>query len=363
MQNSKASTVANCVHAVVKKTHRMLFVLVLIQLSGMVVGQQTTNKDCPFLSSLHYTARGMGHWYDKSNGGLETITGVPYSELSCKNCHTSSCDDCHKTEVGGKPAYSTAVAKDQVFCLKCHAREASIMKIDKSQNHEDVHIRAGMQCMTCHSASDVHGDGTEYVSMKQPGALSPKCEGCHANVPQSVSHTVHGGKLDCKACHVRQVVSCTNCHFETLVKAGKRVAVPVSDWVFLMNYNGKVTSANMQTFVVPGNKTFLMFAPQFSHSVMKTGRTCEECHATEAATQARSKKVRLLWLDKGEVEHAKGVIPVASGAKYDLVFQDYQDGKWNVIANPADPSIHYAGYGEPLSDAQLEKLTKAQHGN
>lgn len=237
-----------------------------------------------------------------------------------------------------------------------------MMKVDKAQNHEDVHFRAGMQCTTCHTASDMHGDGTEYVSMKQAGAVSPKCEGCHTAVTQSVAHKVHGGKLDCEACHVRQVVSCTNCHFETLVKTGKRVAVPVSDWVFLMNYNGKVTSANMQNFVAPGNKTFLMFAPEFSHSVMKTGRTCEECHATEAATQARSKRVRLLWLDKGEVQHARGVIPVASGAKYDLIFQNFQDGTWSVIANPAEPPIHYAGYGEPLSDAQLEKLAKAQHG-
>jgi hypothetical protein len=130
--------------------------------------------------------------------------------------------------------------------------------------------------MDCHTAGDVHGDGTEYVSMKQPGAVSPKCEGCHAKTSPTVSHDVHAGKRDCKACHVRQVVSCTNCHVETLLKTGKRVAVPVSDWVFLMNHEGKVTSANMQTFVAAGDKTFLMFAPQFSHSVTRAGRTCSQ---------------------------------------------------------------------------------------
>ena len=161
------------------------------------------------------------------------------------------------------------------------------MKTDKAQNQVDVHVQAGLQCMDCHTGSDVHGDGSEYASMKQAGAIAPKCENCHAKVTQSLSHTVHSGNLDCKACHVRQVVSCTNCHFETLVKTGQRVSVPVSGWIFLMNGDGKVTSANMQTFVVPGKKTFLMFAPQFSHSVTKNGRRCEECHATEAAAEAR----------------------------------------------------------------------------
>ena len=73
-----------------------------------------------------------------------------------------------------------------------------------------------------------------------------------------------------------------------------------------------------------------------------------------------AKHVKLLWLDKGGVQQAKGVIPVAAGARYGLVFQDFQDGKWSVIENPAEPVIHYAGFGEPLSDAQLAKLATPQ---
>lgn len=339
---------------------RLATILALAALSGAASPQQIEKKDCIFLSSLHYTAGGMGYWYDRKNGGLETITGVPYSQLGCKNCHAVSCDDCHKTDVAGKPAYSAKAARDQAVCLKCHAREAAAMKADKAQNHEDVHFSKGMQCMNCHSGTDVHGDGTEYVSMKQPGVISAKCETCHQKFAPTRSHMVHAGKLDCKACHVRQVVSCTNCHFETLLKTGKRVSVPVSGWIFLMNYNGKVTSANMQTFVAGEKKTFLMFAPQFSHSITKSGRFCEECHATDGAAQAQAKQVKLLWLEKGAVQQARGVIPVAAGAKYGLVFQDFQDGKWSVIENPVEPVIHYAGFGEPLTDVQVKKLSVAQ---
>lgn len=345
-----------------KTTLAFVSLLVLALAPPVAAGQEGGSQNDPFLSSLHHTARGMGHWYAKVNGGLEMVTGVPYAELGCQSCHVASCADCHGTEIDGRAAYSTSVARNQALCLKCHAREASVMKLDKAQGHEDVHVQAGMQCMDCHTGSDVHGDGTEYASMTQPGALSPTCQGCHDDIPRTTSHTVHQGRLDCKACHVRQVVSCTNCHFETLVKAGKRVAVPVSGWVFLINHDGKVTSANMQTFVAPENKTFLMFAPQFSHSVTKQGRSCEECHATQAAAQARSKQIRLLWLEEGEVRQARGVIPLAAGAEYGLVFQNYEDGQWSIIKDAPKPPIQYAGYGEPLSEAQIEALTKPQHG-
>ena len=336
-------------------------ILALAALTGAASPQQPEKQGDIFDSSLHHTSRGMAYWYDKKNGGLETLTGIPYSQLGCKNCHVASCDGCHRTVVEGKPAYSTMASRDQGLCLKCHGREAAVMKADKAENQEDVHVKAGLQCMNCHAGSDVHGDGTEYASMKQAGALSPKCERCHPKVGQTVAHTVHAGKLDCKACHVRHVVSCTNCHFETLLTTGQRVAVPVSGWLFLINERGKVTSANMQTFVVQEKKTFLMFAPQFSHSVTKAGRPCEACHATDQARQARSKEVKLLWLEKGSVQQARGLIPVAAGAKYGLVFQDFKDGRWSVIENPAEPLIHYAGYGEPLTDAQVEKLVTPQH--
>jgi hypothetical protein len=196
--------------------------------------------------------------------------------------------------------------------------------------------------------------------MKQQGAMDTNCEKCHDAINKSTSHIIHGGKVDCKACHVRHVVSCTNCHFETLVKEGKRVAIPVSDWLFLMNYDGKVTSANMQTFVVKDNKTFLMFAPQFSHSVIKEGRKCEECHATETVKQVQKGKVKLTWMENGELKHIHGVIPVGDGVQWNFISQNRENEKWVPIENPTKPMLHYAGYGMPLSKEQLKKLSKAQ---
>ncbi|MFZ6017799.1 MAG: hypothetical protein ACOYU0_09455 [Nitrospirota bacterium] len=333
-------------------------ILVAVGLHEKIFSQELKKEDLFFQSSLHYTCRGMAYWYDKANGGLEIVTEIPYSRLDCQNCHTPSCDTCHKTIIEGRPSYSKKAARNQEMCLKCHKREDSILKIDKDTNHENVHIAKGMQCMDCHTARQMHGDGVEYKSMKQKGAMDTGCEKCHKSINPSVSHKVHGERLDCKACHVRHVLSCSNCHFETLIKKGKRVSIPLSGWVFLINYNGKITSANMQNFVVPGNKTFLMFAPQNSHSIMKEGRKCDNCHGTEIVGQIQKGRLSLTWFENGNLKHLRGVIPVVSGVTYESVYQNYKDGKWIPIEKPPVPRLQYAGFGDPLSKEQLNKLSQ-----
>ncbi len=338
----------------------MMFIGFLCLGNPKSIAQQGESEKTIFETSLHQTSRGMGYWYDKANGGLETITGIPYSQLTCKNCHVASCDQCHGTKRAGVPTYTTESARNQEICLSCHKREASIMQIDAEANQQDVHAESGMECMGCHTAREVHGDGIEYVSMKQPGAMDTQCAACHSSVTQSLSHSIHGQKLDCKACHERHVVSCTNCHFETILREDKRVAIPKSGWVFLMNYQGKVTSANMQSFVASGPKTFLMFAPQHSHSIMNEGRTCDQCHATDIVNKVMNGNMLLTWLEQGEVKNTEGVIPVADGVRWDLVYQDYQDGKWIEIKDAPDPEIQYAGFGSPLSKEQMKGLATPQ---
>ena len=317
-------------------------------------------EDCFFLKSLHHTARGMAYWYDKANGGLETLTGIPYSspKLDCLNCHVSSCDVCHKSSEGGKSFYTVKTAMNQETCLKCHKREKLVMKIDKDAHEEDVHFARQMQCNDCHTARDAHGDGIEYNSMKQSGAQAAKCENCHKSSTQSISHRIHKDKLECKACHERHVVSCSNCHIETLVNERKRVDIKLTGWVFLMNYNGKVTSATSQTYVVPGNKTFIMFAPQNSHSIMKQGRKCQDCHGTEIVKQVQQGGLKLTWLENNEVKNIKGVIPVVDGVTYECIYQDYKNGKWIPIENAPVPLLQYADYGTPLTREQLNRMAQ-----
>ncbi len=336
-------------------TYLIGFIFAVAGINGIAAAEK--KEETLYSSSLHYTGRGMAYWYDKVNGGLENVTGIPYSKLDCQNCHVTSCDACHKTVVDGESSYLTIAARKQDTCLRCHKRVGSIMQIDKDANQQNVHSTKGMECMDCHTAREMHGDGVEYKSMRQLGAMDAKCENCHGTVNPSISHKVHREKLGCNACHVRHVVSCTNCHVETIVKEGKRVSIKVSGWIFLMNYNGKVTSANMQTFVAPGDKTFLMFAPQNSHSIMKEGRKCNDCHGTKVVEEVQGGKLRLLWLESGNVKNVKEVIPVVNGVTYEAIYQNYRDGKWVPIENPPAPQVQYAAFGALLTREQLKKLS------
>lgn len=344
-----------------KKGFVILFITTCFINLGLLANaysEDIKKEDGFFLNSLHYSTRGMAYWYDKKNGGLETLTGIPYHDkrLDCYNCHVASCDACHTVDKKGALSYSVQAAREQAVCLRCHKRARAIMKIDKEAKQEDVHFARNMGCVSCHTARDAHGDGKEYSSMKEKGAIDAQCEKCHGSIAPSTSHNIHGDKLECKACHIRHVVSCTNCHFDTIVNEKKRVDIKLTDWVFLMNYNGKVTSANMQNFVASGDKTFLIFAPQNSHSIMRAGRKCSDCHATEIMKKVQEGKIRLTWFENGEVRNAKGVIPVVAGVTYDAVYQNYRDGKWIPIDNPVPPKLQYVGYGLPLTQEQLKKL-------
>ncbi len=338
----------------------VLIVVILGIVTGaylLVAAENVEEKDCFFLSSLHHTTRGMGYWYDRRNGGFESLTGIPYDSLACKHCHAPGCDACHKKETDGKLSYSTDSAKDQKLCLSCHTREKKMMKIDQERNEMDVHFAEGMGCTDCHTAGEVHGDGTEYNSMRQQGAMETECEDCHAEVYSSASHTVHGDKLSCSACHTRRVVTCYSCHFEDYVtKDGLKTSIPITDWSFLVNYQEQVTSGNLLATAYQG-KTFVTYAPFFSHSVMKQGRSCSECHGTEIARRLNRGKLKLTWVEKGELQSAKGVIPIAEG-KLDLVFLEHKDGEWLPIKNAPAPMVQYSAYGTPISDEQLKKLAQ-----
>lgn len=336
---------------------RSLVFLLIFGLNGLVRAETKKNPTI-FETSLHHNVRGMSYWYDKANGGLEMLTGVTFEQANCAKCHISSCDTCHKSENNGKSFYSIKASQDPEMCLKCHGRLASISKINKTAKMEDVHFARGMSCKDCHTNRELHGDGTEYVSMKQPGAMDVECAKCHKTVNPSRSHTVHGDKVDCMACHERHVLSCTNCHVETMLKEGKRVSLPAHGWLFLMNYKGKVTSANMQTFVAPGDKTFLIFAPSHSHSITKRGRLCSDCHGNENVMTVKKGKIRLTWLDGGKLSNLKGVIPVVPGVDYDLIYQNHKEGQWTPIKDAPKPILQYVGFGQPLSREQLNKLAK-----
>lgn len=340
-----------------KRVSYLIFIIVL--LFGFAVSLNkgfSQEKECPFFkASLHYDAHGMAYWYSKENGGIEKLTGIPYDKLTCNSCHAKTCDRCHKVEKEGIPAYSVKQAKSMENCLSCHAREKALLGVIKKGEIKDVHFSKGMECMSCHTAREIHGDGKRYVSMREPGAMDVNCEKCHQK-PATISHKIHKDKLDCTACHVRQVITCANCHMDTFIKTGKKMKIPLRNWVFLINYNGKVVSGNIQTFVVNKNQTFVVYAPYFSHHVVKPGRNCEECHGTDIVKEINKGEIEITRIENGKLVNIEGVIPIVEGVKYKNAYMEYVDGKWIPLENPEEPLHQFAAFGKPLTKGQLRKL-------
>ena len=168
-------------------------------------GQETGSF---YEKSLHYTNRGLEYWYSKDHGGEELASEIPISNLKCSGCHASTCDVCHTKEVKGKPTYSNDVP--EAVCVKCHGGEDGLAFSRQNPGSElaDVHIVKGMKCMDCHSAQEMHGDGTPYESAGAVGATDTTCEKCHDPAQlRKCSIDIHKGKLECAACHVRTIPS------------------------------------------------------------------------------------------------------------------------------------------------------------
>jgi len=306
-----------------------------------------------YSKSLHFTNRGIEFVYSKEQGGLEQITGLPASEIGCvkARCHATTCDTCHRKDLGGKATYSVDPAVAQAACDGCHG--------PAEKDDPDVHARKGMKCMSCHSTGEIHGDGVAHDSYMLPGVLDTRCEKCHADISKSASHTIHHGKLDCSACHTTKVDTCINCHVEARMKGTKDVKIPLEGMLFLVNHDGRVTTANLLTYVYK-SRTMITFAPTFAHSIAKQGRACPDCHDSPIVQGiAAGTFAPVTWAD-GKVTNVRGVIPVVDPLAWRLPFLALTDGKWTPLPDAAPPVLHFSGNCTPLTREQLAKLAKAQ---
>ncbi len=309
-----------------------------------------------FADSLHATGAGMKHWYDK---GFKQVVGMEYEKLDCKNCHVKSCEACHE-----EGDYGADVCKDN--CLKCHSRYKATVAMDKAAGIEDPH--AEMDCTKCHPISDMHGDGKKWASMRERDFLKADCLDCHKRGedgaskydPSIDSHSAHGDKLTCQACHVSNTIACLNCHFDEFLETGSRAGnfVKGKDWLLLVNYQDKVTAGTMMSLVTEG-KAYATFAPYTSHSITAEGRQCGDCHGTETMqTIAKGKSVPITEFENGGLAMAEGVIPLAEG-KIDIAFMDKNDeGEWIEMKPKGEPTITVSEYGEYLTEDQIEKLAE-----
>ncbi|PIP76886.1 MAG: hypothetical protein COW85_11860 [Ignavibacteria bacterium CG22_combo_CG10-13_8_21_14_all_37_15] len=361
---------------------KMFTLCVLICMGSALFAQSN------FSTSLHATRAGKTAAYAKENGGMELITNIPMTDLACLKCHSTtekypdgsvinsatyspSCNDCHN--------FATGNTVTQQTCLNCHNRQVYEQQMyPDSLATGDVHRKAGLTCMSCHKKDEMHGDGITYKSWLDPGASKTSCTECHplSGLSSNTSHDTHAktNKVDCLACHTTSIVSCTNCHFETLIATGKNRAMKkIKNFELLIKRNGKVTSGTFMTYTYNG-KTDVIIAPFRSHLIQKNARTCVDCHVNMGGNVASIKeynadgKITMTKWDETNktVLTPSGVVPIPADWKTSLKF-DFAtyDGdvnnaavtdptKWRYITSNVD-NIH-TYYAEPLDSATLAKL-------
>lgn len=307
-------------------------------------------------NSLHGTTRGMGHFYAKEQGGFEQFTHVPYEDpnLPCMSCHVEStgCTTCHEVP-GDSPANDK--------CLGCHKRQSI-----EQQFNPDVHLLdkasggAGLSCADCHTAKQVHGDGTPYNSLHEnPNNVDCEQSGCHSDVTIAGKsmHETHNEDLDCAACHVKNTMTCYTCHFED----GSGFEPPITDWKILVKSKatGKVTTGNVQTMAAGGNTLFVA-APFFGHTIQKdSSPTCGSCHNSDALKEYKEHGTMTLatWHeDTKTLSNMKGVIPLPTdwktALKMPFIAKD-ADGNWAFQKDTADTMQML--YADPIDVKDMPK--------
>jgi hypothetical protein len=129
----------------------------------------------------------------------------------------------------------------------------------------------------------------------------------------------------------------------------------IQNSAFLINHNGKVTLGNMISYVYQ-NKTMITFAKVFGHSIKKQGRSCPECHRTKIIQAISNGTFKLTRWEDDSLKNSTGVIPVLDGYDWDLVYLNYENGKWVPFVPSSDPLLNYSGYCSPISQEQFDKL-------
>ncbi len=315
-------------------------------------------------TSLHATGQGFQTFYSRANGGLEQFANVPYSELDCKNCHepnlTGGCASCHDTPDPGLGAQvDDGVAEGQA-CARCHGRQAS----EADAGFSDVHRDAGMTCMDCHTLEDVMGDGHAYSSLLEHGAIHTECEDCHAPVPANRYHDWHAVAVDCSTCHMQGMMTCYNCHYQSALPEGEsRLLKEVTNWIFLVNREGKVHPANLHSLVYEGNK-LLIVAPGYGHTIAKDAVSgCDDCHGNAHLLDLAADSVLVVaeFDGVGDVMTAEGYVPVPfnyeTALLFDFLVYDADTDTWSSLGRGQDATQFM--FAEPLSDEQLEKLKQS----
>ncbi|MBN2284648.1 MAG: hypothetical protein JXO48_12245 [Deltaproteobacteria bacterium] len=177
------------------------------------------------IGSLHTTLAGIQKKIDIRKHELpEKASFVDGAvQQHCMSCH-ATCGGCHVSrpaQVGGGLAAGHRFLKrpsDDESCIACHGTRVGDEYRGRNPGMEpDVHSeRAGMPCVDCHGAGEMHGKGQGTVD-RYGVSTRPRCTACHdpksSQEPFALTcHAIHRNRVSCQVCHALPYKNCFNCH-------------------------------------------------------------------------------------------------------------------------------------------------------
>lgn len=188
-------------------------------------------------TSLHFTVRGE-ETLMKVRVAHRWPEAQPVFQQACQSCH-ASCGDCHvskaKAARGGLMDGHLFVKRPPVEagCGTCHGGRIAPEYLGKNQGFPpDVHWeKAKMDCIACHTAAQLHGDGTPYPN-RHAVKTKPSCLSCHPDAKAMDSpieqHAVHRDTVNCVVCHSTVYRGCDGCHLGEGAKSSLQFKIGVT---------------------------------------------------------------------------------------------------------------------------------------
>jgi hypothetical protein len=249
-------------------------------------------------TSLHFTVRGDENFL-KLVSAHRWPDVQPVFKQACQGCH-ASCGDCHvskATSARGGLMDGHLFAKRPPMedaCGTCHGGRVFPEYTGKNEGFPpDVHWqKAKMDCVACHPATQLHGDGTAYPN-RHAVKSKPSCLTCHPNAKAEGSpieqHAVHGDKINCVVCHSTVYRGCENCHLGTGAKSSLqfkigKTAHPGSPYQYTLLRHTPTVRTMLDAKVkdaLPNYDAVPTWKDTVPHNIQrKTPRTasCNNCH-------------------------------------------------------------------------------------
>ena len=178
-----------------------------------------------FETSLHHgTGQKRKVTIRSGLSGPEDFDKLPEHQIegynkNCATCH-ATCGNCHivRPPVGGgglAKGHKFTKTPDMIsVCVTCHVSRGGHAYLGVASGTEpDVHLsKLGYDCITCHDADELHGDGKD-VEQRYAYEKLPKCDDCHTNLKsENIYHSVHYNDFNCQVCHSQVYNNCGSCH-------------------------------------------------------------------------------------------------------------------------------------------------------